>query len=126
MSTVFYNMSAQKNTASHRFSLRKAVLLFRERAGSRTPDTLIKSQVLYQLSYTPILFFYQFDSDFIYYKRCLLILARFSDILLSVHASMDICQSIENAFIINAQSRNRTSDTGIFSPLLYRLSYLGI
>ncbi len=26
----------------------------------------------------------------------------------------------------NAQSRNRTSDTGIFSPLLYRLSYLGI
>jgi hypothetical protein len=28
--------------------------------------------------------------------------------------------------IKNAQSRNRTSDTGIFSPLLYRLSYLGI
>ena len=26
----------------------------------------------------------------------------------------------------NAQSRNRTSDTRIFSPLLYRLSYLGI
>ena len=25
-----------------------------------------------------------------------------------------------------AQSRNRTSDTWIFSPLLYRLSYLGI
>jgi hypothetical protein len=25
-----------------------------------------------------------------------------------------------------AQSRNRTSDTGIFSPLLYQLSYLGI
>ena len=24
---------------------------------------------------------------------------------------------------LNAQSRNRTSDTGIFSPLLYRLSY---
>src|SRR3954452_21865510 len=24
-----------------------------------------------------------------------------------------------------AQGRNRTSDTGIFSPLLYRLSYLG-
>ena len=24
-----------------------------------------------------------------------------------------------------AQSRNRTSDTGIFSPLLYQLSYLG-
>ena len=26
---------------------------------------------------------------------------------------------------INAQSRNRTSDTRIFSPLLYQLSYLG-
>ena len=26
---------------------------------------------------------------------------------------------------LNAQSRNRTSDTRIFSPLLYRLSYLG-
>ena len=28
--------------------------------------------------------------------------------------------------IKNAQSRNRTSDTRIFSPLLYQLSYLGI
>ena len=25
-----------------------------------------------------------------------------------------------------AQSRNRTNDTGIFSPLLYLLSYLGL
>ncbi len=25
-----------------------------------------------------------------------------------------------------AQTRNRTTDTGIFSPLLYRLSYLGM
>jgi hypothetical protein len=25
-----------------------------------------------------------------------------------------------------AQGRNRTADTGIFNPLLYRLSYLGI
>ena len=29
-------------------------------------------------------------------------------------------------FKVNAQSRNRTSDTRIFSPLLYQLSYLGI
>ena len=28
--------------------------------------------------------------------------------------------------IKNAQSRNRTSDTRIFSPLLYQLSYLGM
>ncbi len=25
-----------------------------------------------------------------------------------------------------AQEQNRTADTGIFSPLLYRLSYLGV
>ena len=29
-------------------------------------------------------------------------------------------------FKSGAQGRNRTADTGIFSPLLYRLSYLGI
>ena len=28
-------------------------------------------------------------------------------------------------FFENAQNRNRTSDTRIFSPLLYQLSYLG-
>ena len=28
--------------------------------------------------------------------------------------------------LFGAQSRNRTSDTWIFSPLLYRLSYLGL
>ena len=27
--------------------------------------------------------------------------------------------------ISGAQTRNRTKDTGIFSPLLYQLSYLG-
>ena len=29
-------------------------------------------------------------------------------------------------FVYGAQGRNRTTDTRIFSPLLYRLSYLGI
>ena len=29
-------------------------ILFSERAGIRTPDNLIKSQVLYHLSYTPL------------------------------------------------------------------------
>ena len=28
--------------------------------------------------------------------------------------------------VVGAQGRNRTTDTGIFSPLLYRLSYLGL
>ena len=28
--------------------------------------------------------------------------------------------------VFGAQTRNRTKDTGIFSPLLYQLSYLGI
>ncbi len=96
---------AQKNTFHSLFPVKG--IFIPERAGSRTPDTLIKSQVLYQLSYTPIS-------------------AWFSDTLTSVHTSMIGCQPIENAVIINAQSRNRTSDTGIFSPLLYRLSYLGI
>ena len=30
-----------------------------------------------------------------------------------------------SALIIGAEGQNRTADTGIFSPLLYRLSYLG-
>ena len=35
--------------------------------------------------------------------------------------------NIISTFRLNgAQTRNRTTDTGIFSPLLYRLSYLGI
>ena len=29
-------------------------------------------------------------------------------------------------FVRGAQGRNRTTDTGIFNPLLYRLSYLGL
>ena len=59
------------------------------RDGIRTPDNLIKSQVLYHLSYTPV------SSNMLIIKE-------------------------------NAQNRNRTSDTRIFNPLLYRLSYLGI
>ncbi len=29
-------------------------------------------------------------------------------------------------FLNGASGRNRTTDTGIFSPLLYRLSYRGV
>ena len=35
----------------------RLLLSFSERAGIRTPDNLIKSQVLYRLSYTPSLFY---------------------------------------------------------------------
>ena len=66
-----------------------------ERAGIRTPDNLIKSQVLYHLSYTPLFNYILCIFRLIYCRE-------------------------------NAQSRNRTSDTRIFSPLLYQLSYLGI
>ena len=43
---------------------------------------------------------------------------------------MYIFTNKKTAFIMNtvnksAQNRNRTSDTRIFSPLLYQLSYLG-
>lgn len=33
---------------------------------------------------------------------------------------------VERPFKCGAQEQNRTADTGIFSPLLYRLSYLGV
>ena len=38
-----------------------------------------------------------------------------------------VCQEVFLIFFLldNAQNRNRTSDTRIFSPLLYQLSYLG-
>ena len=45
-----------------------------------------------------------------------------------VNTILTACQQlfkICNLQILNAQNRNRTSDTRIFSPLLYRLSYLG-
>ena len=35
----------------------RLLLSFSERAGIRTPDNLIKSQVLYHLSYTPVSFY---------------------------------------------------------------------
>ena len=34
--------------------------------------------------------------------------------------------SAKGCWMNGAQTRNRTKDTGIFSPLLYQLSYLGI
>ena len=36
-----------------------------------------------------------------------------------------ICEAVGLRLLRNAQNRNRTSDTRIFSPLLYQLSYLG-
>ncbi len=37
-----------------------------------------------------------------------------------------IYKALSRSFMHNAQNRNRTSDTRIFSPLLYQLSYLGL
>ena len=34
--------------------------------------------------------------------------------------------SNKNQWLSGAQGQNRTADTGIFNPLLYRLSYLGV
>ena len=43
------------------------------------------------------------------------------------HASMRPGRPLDNFYALkNAQSRNRTSDTRIFSPLLYHLSYLSM
>ena len=41
--------------------------LINERAGIRTPDNLIKSQVLYHLSYTPL--FYCIPCKYLFYYR---------------------------------------------------------
>ena len=46
----YYRNKKKENIDSSTFSL-----IFHERAGIRTPDNLIKSQVLYRLSYTPVL-----------------------------------------------------------------------
>ena len=45
---------------------------------------------------------------------------------LKVKCSTDWANAPWKYFVFNAQSRNRTSDTRIFSPLLYQLSYLGL
>ena len=42
------------------------------------------------------------------------------------HAQAFSNQPFTGFTLKHAQSRNRTSDTRIFSPLLYQLSYLGI
>ena len=40
-------------------------------------------------------------------------------------AQVEPWTAARNRLTHGAQGRNRTADTGIFSPLLYRLSYLG-
>ena len=42
----------------------------------------------------------------------------------SVNSAWLLCKKGDGR--IGAQGRNRTTDTRIFSPLLYRLSYLGL
>ena len=92
-------------------------VLFYERAGVRTPDNLIKSQVLYQLSYTPLLTLLsqrmpssgiELGGFSVFVEKC----------------PVDIFPKIRKTHILpkNAQFRNRTRDTRIFSPLLYQLS----
>ena len=47
--------------------------------------------------------------------------------MISKLLSRTFLKKFKNLFLrfLNAQNRNRTSDTRIFSPLLYQLSYLG-
>ena len=47
-------ITMQKKNA-HPFQNLRSYISSPERAGIRTPDNLIKSQVLYHLSYTPII-----------------------------------------------------------------------
>ena len=50
-----FHLSFAKIPSTPVYSTRYAGILPTERAGVRTRDNLIKSQVLYQLSYTPII-----------------------------------------------------------------------
>ena len=59
---MYFNTSAvlcQKNIAIS-IIIELTIFLLNERAGIRTPDNLIKSQVLYHLSYTPLFIFISF------------------------------------------------------------------
>ena len=38
----------------------------------------------------------------------------------------DLAKTAKSLISLSAETQNRTADTGIFSPLLYRLSYLGL
>ena len=76
---------------------------------NRTNNLLITSQLLYLLSYTSI------DKTKTTQKNVLHIMGGLNVLFLCL---------MKIGF--GAAGRNRTTDTGIFSPLLYRLSYRGI
>ena len=84
--------------------------------------------------YLPYMFFFPDIVGFLFYWYVWIFLIFRNDLLFFVP---DIKKAIltnhwnekynyEFLNIKNAQNRNRTSDTRIFSPLLYQLSYLGI
>ena len=52
--SYFSLLLKQQKTAETLAMLEFPLFFIRERAGIRTPDNLIKSQVLYHLSYTPV------------------------------------------------------------------------
>ena len=83
----------------------------RARDGTRTRDPDLGKVVLHQLSHSRII-----NKIFIF---------KAGDGNRTHVSSLEgWCSTIE--LHLRAQNRNRTSDTRIFSPLLYRLSYLGL
>ena len=58
-------------------------------------------------------------------RRQILLAAKFTDRFASPLESISIKRGFTPFYGDGARSRNRTSDTGIFSPLLYQLSYPG-
>ena len=86
-------------------------ILRRARDGTRTRDPDLGKVVLHQLSHSRII-----NKIFIF---------KAGDGNRTHVSSLEgWCSTIE--LHLRAQNRNRTSDTRIFSPLLYRLSYLGL
>ena len=90
----------------------------------RTRDIQLGRLTLYQLSYSRIALLY-------YHNNFIMSITFFGgddQIRTGDGDFADLCLTAwrRRLILINgAQRRNRTTDTGIFSPLLYRLSYLG-
>ena len=91
----------------------------------RTRDIQLGRLTLYQLSYSRIALLYyhnNFILSIIFYLEAT---TRFELVMEILQTSALPLGDVATILINGAQRRNRTTDTGIFSPLLYRLSYLG-
>ena len=91
----------------------------------RTRDIQLGRLTLYQLSYSRIALLYYHNNFILSIFFYLEATTRFELVMEILQTSALPLGDVAIILINGAQRRNRTTDTGIFSPLLYRLSYLG-